>query len=66
MKTYNQKEIIRITTLFKMNFQARHTNNIQWQKIYRHYAKQALTTLRHLTNRPRKGFPSINWSNYKR
>ena len=47
------------TILFCRNFQQRNTKDRYWKRLHRHYAKQALSELRQLTNRPPKRWQSV-------
>lgn len=46
--------IVLQTMLLRRNFAERNTSDSYWYRLHRSYAKQALSELRYLTNRPRK------------
>ena len=44
------------TILFRRNYGMRHDRDPYWQRLHRHFARQAVSELRFLTNRQYKGW----------
>ncbi len=55
-----QERITWAINALRNNWACRHDRNPEWRRIHRHFARQAVSELRYLTNRPRKrvNFPS--------